>query len=58
MWIKFGLAVIVIIFFKYHWSRRKIYYLSWSIHGPTAIPIIGNGLLFLNDIGEYFISYN
>lgn len=54
MWIKFIVICVVLFIVKYHWSRRKFYALAWKVHGPIAFPFIGNGNLFLNDLGLYF----
>lgn len=53
MLVNFIVICVVLFIVKYHWSRRKLYALSWKVHGPIAFPIIGNGHLFLNDLGDF-----
>lgn len=36
------LIFFTILFLKYIWSRRRIYYLSWILPGSLALPLIGN----------------
>lgn len=52
------LALITGILFKYHWNRRKIYQSSWSMTGPTVLPIVGNALMFLNISSVWFFCFN
>lgn len=42
------LATIIFYLFRFHYDLVHQWYLSLKIPGPTALPIIGNGLLFLN----------
>ncbi|CAG9836960.1 unnamed protein product [Diabrotica balteata] len=35
------LCLVVILYVKFLWRRRKLYIYSWKIHGPFALPIIG-----------------
>ncbi|XP_031335145.1 probable cytochrome P450 313b1 isoform X1 [Photinus pyralis] len=49
MWMGFWylfVCAVVLILIKHHWSRRKIYQLTCSLHGPPALPIFGNALMF------------
>ena len=51
----FGIVLIIIfIIVKY----GKQIYLASKLVGPTAYPLVGNGLLFFNktNIGKYFVS--
>ncbi|CAH1260895.1 unnamed protein product [Diabrotica balteata] len=40
-----GFILFFLVLF-YFYSNRKIYFLSWKLSGPPALPIIGNGLTF------------
>lgn len=52
MWFNLFLLICVVAFIiMYHWDRRKLYYLSWKMPGPPALPIIGNALYFINSSG-------
>lgn len=37
--------VLIVLFFRYHWARRRLYSLSWKCNGPLAFPVIGNAYL-------------
>lgn len=43
------LATVVAYILRFHYSIVHAFYLSLKIDGPPALPIIGNGLLFLNN---------
>lgn len=43
------LATIVAYLLRFHYDIFHALYLSFKINGPPALPIIGNGLLFLNN---------
>lgn len=49
MWFYVGvlLATIIFYFLRFHYDLVHQWYLSLKIPGPIALPIIGNGLLFL-----------
>lgn len=40
---------------KFHYEYVRLVYLSMRIPGPRALPLLGNGLLFINktSAGEY-----
>lgn len=46
------LGVIVVAIFAYicafHYKYMRAFYLSLKICGPPALPLLGNGLLFMN----------
>lgn len=42
------LATVVAYILKFHYDYLRMIYLSMKIAGPRAIPVLGNGLLFLN----------
>lgn len=42
------LASIVAYILRFHYEYVRQIYLSMKIAGPHAIPIIGNGLMFIN----------
>lgn len=39
------------------WERRRYYRLSWQLPGPYALPIIGNGLSFLNIESKFYVKH-
>lgn len=41
-------ATIVVYVLKFHYEYVRAIYLSMRIAGPRALPILGNGLLFIN----------
>lgn len=43
------LATVVAYFLKFHYEYIHAFFLSLKIDGPPAYPIIGNGLLFINN---------
>lgn len=44
------LVVTIVIYLLYlNYKAIHAFYLSLKINGPSALPIIGNGLLFLNN---------
>lgn len=43
------LATIIAYILWFHYEFVHAFYLSLKITGPPALPIIGNGLLFLNN---------
>lgn len=43
------LATFVVYFLRFHYKIIHAFYLSLKIGGPTALPLVGNGLLFLSD---------
>lgn len=43
------LATVVAFFLKFHYEYIHAFFLSLKIDGPPALPIIGNGLLFINN---------
>lgn len=52
-----GLVITIVVAFC--WSRRKLYYLSFQLPGPTGYPFIGNGLLFMcKSEGEVYIFFD
>lgn len=44
-------VIFVILLFSllalYHWDRRKLYLFAAKVQGPPALPLVGNGLMFL-----------
>lgn len=42
------LAIIGLYFLRYYYDYIRAFLLSLKIDGPPALPIIGNGLLFVN----------
>lgn len=52
------LVTIIVYFLRFHYEIVHAFYLSWKIDGPPALPIIGNGLLFLNNssAGNFFLE--
>lgn len=43
------LATIVAYILRFHYELLRAFYLSLKMTGPPALPIIGNGLLFINN---------
>lgn len=43
------LATIIVYLLRFHYEFVHAFYLSLKITGPPAYPIIGNGLLFINN---------
>lgn len=43
------LATVIAYILRFHYEIVHAFYLSLKIDGPSALPIIGNGLLFLNN---------
>ena len=43
------LATIVVYFLRFHYEFARAFYMSLKITGPPALPLIGNGLLFINN---------
>lgn len=43
------LVTIIVYILRFHYEIVHAFYLSLKIDGPPALPIIGNGLLFLNN---------
>lgn len=43
------LVTIVAYLFRFHYEYGRAFYLSLKMNGPPALPIIGNGLLFINN---------
>lgn len=43
------LATIVAYILRFHYEFVRQIYLSMKIAGPRALPILGNGLMFLNN---------
>lgn len=43
------LATIIIYILRFHYEFVRAIFLSMKISGPGAYPIIGNGLMFLNN---------
>lgn len=43
------LATIVVYLLRFHYEFVYAFYISLKITGPPALPIIGNGLLFINN---------
>lgn len=43
------LATIIVYILRFHYELVRAIYLSMKINGPPAYPIIGNGLLFINN---------
>lgn len=43
------LATIILYLFRFHYEFVYAFYLSLKMSGPPALPIIGNGLLFINN---------
>ncbi|XP_044733712.1 cytochrome P450 4C1-like [Chrysoperla carnea] len=59
------LTIIVISVIKFYWDRRRLYICALKFSGPTAIPLLGNALLFavqpediLNRIYEIVCKYS
>lgn len=50
MYFYFGVLLATILFylFKFRYDLVHQWYLALKIPGPFALPLIGNGLLFLN----------
>lgn len=50
MFLLLGVIVVTIIAYIYtfHYKFMHKFYLSLKIDGPTALPFVGNGLLFFN----------
>lgn len=49
-------VVLCLILIKYHWDKRRIYKLSWSLNGPVSLPILGDALqLLCKDDGTYIL---
>lgn len=51
-----AICVGLIALFKWLWTRRKFYYLSWQLPGPVALPLIGNFLEAIDHKGK--LSFN
>lgn len=51
------MATIIAYIFRFHYEIVHAFCLSLKIKGPPAWPIIGNGLLFLNNssAGIFFL---
>lgn len=43
------MATFVVYFLRFHYNIIHAFYLSLKIGGPPALPLVGNGLLFLSD---------
>lgn len=43
------LVTIVAYILRFHYEIVHAFYLSLKITGPPALPIVGNGLMFLNN---------
>lgn len=59
MWLYFGifLALFLIYFILFHYNLIHAFRLSLKISGPTALPFIGNGLLFWTDSSTGIFCY-
>lgn len=42
-------ATIIIYILRFHYEFVRAIFLSMKISGPRAYPIIGNGLMFINN---------
>lgn len=51
------ITVVVALFIRYFFSQWKYYKSSWTLEGPIALPIIGNGLM-LNDMDRKDLPCN
>lgn len=51
MWLILGvlLSIVIVYFLCFHYKIIHAFYLSLKIDGPPALPLIGNGLMFLTD---------
>lgn len=43
------LAAIVTYLLRFHYELIRAFYFSLKMEGPPALPLIGNGLLFINN---------
>lgn len=50
------LATIIIYILRFHYEFVRAIYLSMKIRGPRAYPIIGNGLIFMNNTSAGIVN--
>lgn len=43
------LAIIIAYILRFHYNLIRATYVARKINGPPALPLIGNGLMFLSD---------
>lgn len=52
----FALVLVAILIFCYLWRRRHLYAFARQLDGPPALPLIGNGLMFIGSPERSFYS--